>query len=102
MSLRLLPLFDLFSGPSTKYALITLFCLVTLSDHGLDSLFAEADEAKRRQTMYALGIAGGSPPAHIFCVHVFFVLAAGQPSFFLKFFQRPRVLPNSCLLRVEK
>lgn len=48
-----LPLFDLFRGPS-KYTLITLFCLVTLSAYGFESLFQETDAARRRQLLRIL------------------------------------------------
>lgn len=54
---KCLPLFDKFRGPS-KNMLIPLFCLVTLSAYGFDSLLAERDELKRRMARrIALGAA---------------------------------------------
>lgn len=42
------PFFDVFRG-SSKYLLIPLFCLITLSAWGFQSVFEEEDEARRRR-----------------------------------------------------
>lgn len=45
---RTIPLFDTFRG-SSKNTLITLFCLVTLSAHGFEGMFAEKNATRRRR-----------------------------------------------------
>lgn len=64
-----LPLFDMFRGPS-KYTLITLFCLVTLSAYGFESLFQESDTARRRQMLRVIIVSGGALLLAAFAVMV--------------------------------
>lgn len=72
-----LPLFDLFRGPS-KYTLITLFCLVTLSAYGFESLFQESDPARRRQMLRIIVFSGGALLLTAFTVMVVLLPEAGK------------------------